>query len=43
MGVELTTELREGQPVAELQRLASQRRAALLVTGTAAREGLIGS
>jgi len=39
-GVELTTELLEGQPVPELQRLASERRAALLVTGTAAREGL---
>jgi nucleotide-binding universal stress UspA family protein len=38
--VELATELLEGQPVPELQRLASQRRAAVLVTGTAARGGL---
>jgi len=39
-GVELTTELLEGEPVPELHRLASDRRAALLVTGTAALEGL---
>jgi nucleotide-binding universal stress UspA family protein len=35
--VELTTELLEGQPVPGIQHLASERRAALLVTGPAAR------
>src|SRR3954447_9604395 len=38
--VEPATELLEGQPVPELQRLAERRSAALLVTGTAARGGL---
>jgi len=39
-GVEAATELVEGQPAPELARLAAERRAALLVTGTAARGGL---
>ena len=39
-GVEVATELAEGQIVAELRRLAVARWAALLVTGTAARGGL---
>ena len=39
-GVELATELAEGQVVAELRRLAVARWAALLVAGTAARGGL---
>lgn len=39
-GVELTTELLEGEPVPELKRLASERGAVLLVTGTAAPGGL---
>jgi nucleotide-binding universal stress UspA family protein len=38
--VELTTELLEGHPAPEIARLASERRAALLVAGTAARKGL---
>jgi nucleotide-binding universal stress UspA family protein len=39
-GVDFTTELPEGEPVVELQRLAAKRRASLLVTGAAAESGL---
>lgn len=39
-GVEPATELREGPPLSELQAVAEEHHAALLVTGTAARSGL---
>jgi nucleotide-binding universal stress UspA family protein len=39
-GVEVATELAEGQAVTELRRLAAERWAALVVAGTAARGGL---
>jgi nucleotide-binding universal stress UspA family protein len=39
-GAELETKLEEGQPVPELRRLATERRATLLVAGAAARGGL---
>jgi nucleotide-binding universal stress UspA family protein len=39
-GAELETKLEDGQPVPELRRLATERRATLLVAGAAARSGL---